>query len=307
MEITTKNNLTDTTQTTLDWKLNDILTGQWNKIYKIDKNAPFYFRLMDNSYLTNDIRRSIKNDQTIYQSYQDQLAFLERQKKVNVWLKVNDSIISMTLLDVYNTFLCYLKDKSYEDQLFNVNDVSFIGPLGPFTPIPLVQCINERIVNQFIYASILNNKIPMRKMRILTEGQVKVTHGNDMNLQSFLEVKQITDTGILFSCKDEFAIEDMSRSEVLKFHVNTEKIKSFTDNNFQSTTELSNMYYSDDDLRYFFIEEKKIQKNLSFRSDETNEFFLFCRYHDMLESDVPGIFSEFVTKLEDYFKYLNAA
>jgi len=67
------------------------------------------------------------------------------------------------------------------------------------------------------------------------------------------------------------------------------------------------MYYSDDDLRYFFIEEKKIQKNLSFRSDETNEFFLFCRYHDMLESDVPGIFSEFVTKLEDYFKYLNAA
>lgn len=290
-----------------DWKIKDLLDGEWNKTYKIDQNTPLFFKMMDNAIMTKEIQKSLKSNEEFNKSFQNQLHFQERQNQTKLWLKVEGNIISMSLLDVYNTFLCYLKDKSYEDQLFNVNEVSFLGPLGPFTSIPLVQCINDRVINKFIYSNILSNKIPMRKMRIQTQGKILVNYGSDMEYLAELNVKQITDTGILFSSKNEFVIEDFSKCDLLKFHVNTEKIKNFTDNNFQSNEKVDEMFYSEDNLRYFFIEKNKIQRSLSYRSDETNEFFLFCRYHDMLESDVPGIFTDFVYKLEDYFKYLSAA
>lgn len=290
-----------------DWKMKDLLAGEWNKTYKIDGNTPLSFKMMDNSIMTKEIQKSLKASDESYANFQKQLGFIDRQKQTKLWVKIDGNIINMTLLDVYNTFLAYLKDKSYEDQLFNVNEVSFLGPLGPFTSIPLVQCINYRIINQFIYSSILTNKIPMRKMRILTEGKVLVTYGQNLDQVTELNVKQITDTGILFSSHDEYAIDDFGKCEILKFHVNTDAIKKFTDNKFRSEQKIEDLYYSEDDLRYFFIEEKQIQRSLSYRSDETNEFFLFCRYHDMLESDVPNVFSEFMEKLEDYFKYLSAA
>lgn len=305
MDISTKTPLiTPKTEQQVDWKVEDMLSGEWNKLYKIDKNIPLYFKLMDNSLLTKEIKNQIKSDSKIHDLYSQQLAFIERQRLNDLWVKIEGNIVKMNLLDLYNTFLCYLKDKSYEDQLFNINEVSFMGPLGPYSELPLIQCLNDRIINKFIFASVMNNKIPMRSMRLLTEGTVLVNYGKELEHLSELNVKQITDTGILFSSFDEFVIDDMSKADVLKFHMTTEKIKSFMDNNFKSDEPLSDLYYTENELRYFFVEENKMQRGLSYRSDETNEFFLFIRYYDMLESDVPNIFMQFMDKLKDYFHFL---
>lgn len=306
MNLAIKNSTTETatTQENTDWKLSDVISGDCNKLYKIDQNTPLYFKLMDNTSLTKNIREKLKSNPEFSALFNEQLEFITRQKNQELWVKLDEQIIKMTLLDLYHAFLRSLKDKSYEDQLFNVNDVSFMGPLGPFSQMPLIQCLNDRLINKFIFSHIIQNKLPARNMRLITEGEVIVSYGKQMDLVSKLNVKQITDTGILFSTQDEYVIEDMSKSEVVQFYMTSEHIQKFADNNFQSKHVVKDLFYTEDELRYFYVEESKLQRGLSYRSDETNEFFLFVRYFDMLESDIPNVFMGVMEKLKDYFKFL---
>lgn len=288
----------------LDWATTETLSGDWNKTYKIDQNAPFEFKMIDNHLIMKHIKKSIKNNKNFQEQHSKNLEFMNTLSDIKIWLKLDDSVIPMSLLDVYHTFTKNLKDSSFEDQLYNCNEVSFVGPTGPFKELPLVQCLNDRLVDKFLFESSLKSKIPARNTRVRTQGDILVTHGEKLELQNRIQIRQITNNGILFSSKDGMAIDTFSRSEILKFHINTESIKEFTDNNFKATQDLNkNFFYSEDDLKYFYIEESKIKKSLSYKSDETNEFFLFIRYCDMLESEVPTIFCDFTKKLEDYFQY----
>ena len=72
-------------------------------------------------------------------------------------------------------------------------------------------------------------------------------------------------------------VDNFSRSEVLKFHINTEELKKFTDNDLRSTQKdvVPDYFYSEDELRYFYIDQSKVKRSLSYKSDETNEFFMF--------------------------------
>ncbi|MBD66063.1 MAG: hypothetical protein CME62_12705 [Halobacteriovoraceae bacterium] len=289
------------------WILEDVLSGAWHKEYKIDQNAPFSFSLKDCSSITKFIQSEVKSVTDIHTQYLENLSFEARQSQVKLWVKLTDQIIQMSLLDVYQCFLKYLKDQSFEDQLFNVNEVSFLGPTGPFTNISLINCLNERLINQFIMSGLISNKLPTRKYRVKTHSILLVEFGEQMEHRTTFAMKQITDTGILFSTKDDLAVQELSKSDVVKFYMDTRGLKDFVNNNLQTTHQKNDFFYSENQLRYFFIEENKIQKNLSFQSNETNEYFLFCRYRHMLESDIPHIFMEFSAKLDDYFKYLVSA
>jgi hypothetical protein len=286
------------------WPFQDIANGDWNKVYKIDQNAPFSFKMMDNHVFMQNIQQELKTNSEFKEVFSDRLGFLAELKATDVWLKVDEDIFPMKLIDVYTSFVKNLKDQSFDDQLFNCNEISFIGPMGPFKVIPLAECLNESILDKFIFNSLLKAKLPSRRMRILTSGPVGVVHGQEMDQFDEVEIKQITDNGILFSSKNAMVVNDFSNSDLLKFHIDTRQLKKFVDNNLRMPLELKdNFFYSEDDLRYFFIEEVKVKRNLSYKSGEEDEFFLFCRFSDMLESDVPNIFLEFTEKVDRYFKH----
>ena len=210
----------------------------------------------------------------------------------------------MSLYDVYTTFTKNLKDDSFDDQLFNSNEVSFIGPLGPFKNISLVECLNDRMVGKFLFDSSLKSKIPSRNLRVRTNEDILVTHGANEELQNRVRIKQITNNGILFSSFDGDVIDQFSKTEDLKFHLNTKSILQFTKNNFRMPLQVEkNFFYCEDGIHYFKVQESKIKRSLSYRSNDTNEFFMFVRYCDMKESDTPEVFGEFTKGLEQYFQY----
>lgn len=288
----------------LDWPMQDTLDGEWNKSYKIDQNAPFEFKIVDNHMLMKNIQKRLKADSSLQAKYSENLEFIITLKAIKIWLKLDGSVIPMNLLDVYTCFTKHLKDSSFDDQLYNCNSVSFMGPMGPFKEIPLVQCLNDKLIGKFLFESSLKSKIPARNLRVRTSGDVLVTHGENHELQNRVQMKQITKNGILFSCRDGMVVDNFSRSEILKFHINTEKLKNFTDNNLKmQLSSKTDFFYSEDDLRYFYVDETKIKRSLSYKSDETNEFFLFIRYCDMQESDIPSVFIEFTKKVENYFQF----
>ena len=286
----------------LIWPLDDVVHGKWNQSYKISDNAPFYFKFNDNQKIIQKIQNKLKTSQEYKELFKHQLKFSKDIKQTKVWIQQGEKILPMNLEDVYNAFTIFLKNGDYEDQLFNTSDVSFIGPMGPFKSIALIQCLNEELIEKFIFSYLVSNKLPLRKLRIHTEGNIKLQCGNDLNINTMVNIKQITDSGILFSSHEDLLLEALSQGEIAKFYIDTRSLKEFMGNEFICETDKgNNFFYTDDELRYFFIEEKNIVKTLSYKSAETNEVFLFCRYPHMLESDVSRIFMEFTSKLKAYF------
>ncbi len=289
----------------LTWPIVDLVEGKWNSSYKLDRNAPFELKLNDNHLLIKKMKSLLKEDEDLKKVFDYQKHFVEELKNTIIWVKQEDQIIKMNLNDLYLSFSKFLKDTSFEDQLYDCNLVSFVGPLGPFKEITLISLLNDELVRKYIFSQVLGNKLPMRKLRVHTKGKIRIEYGSEFDHLANLEIKQITDSGILFSTNDDLLLNTIEQSQFVKFFVDTRLINEFTNNNFKINENWGEeFFYTKDTLRYFFIEQVNIVKSLSYKSATTNEVYLFCRYHHMLESDVPNIFYDFVNKVENHIKGL---
>ncbi len=289
----------------LTWPLTDIVNGKVNQLYKIDKDSPFYFKLTDQSKIMRKVQRHMKDKPELNALYGYHYNFTKALKQNVLWLKTETGIISMTLYDVYSALMKHLRDATFEDQLFNCNQVSFVGPLGPFRDMPLVQCLNQDTIDKFIFDQILKNKLPLRKRRILTSSQVIMEYGGEFQYKSKLKIKQISENGLLFAMNDSIILDLMAKGEYVKLFVDTRNLVSFTENKLRSQKKFNDdFFYTEDELRYAFVRESDLIKSLSYNSGDTNEVYFFCRFSDMRETDIPNSFYDFFNVLNDYFDQL---
>jgi len=290
----------------LNWPLKDVFKNNWKDKFLIDKNAPFYFKLNDNQKLIKKLQIELKDDSELNRLFDYQHMFTDDLKKNNLWVRVEDSVIPMTMYDVYTGLLKHLKDNSFETQLFNSSEISFVSPMGPYKYMSLIETLNENLIDKFIFSQIMKNKLPTRSMRVHTQGKIKIEFGDDFERHAELEIKQITEFGILFSSKDEEYLPGLEQSDYIKIFIDTRGMSTFLDNDLKLSEQIigDDFFYTEDELRFLFIEQVNIVKSLSYKSGTSNEVFMFCRYHDMLESDVPGIFYDFSQRVKEYFKNL---
>lgn len=283
------------------WPLEDIIAGKWDQKYLIKKNLPFYFKVYDNNKLVSYIQHQIKVDEDFKSSFLVHQTKLEELKSIKVWLNHDAGLIQMTIYDIYQSFLTHLKNNAFEDQLFNSHKLSLLGPIGPFTEMPLINCLNEDLINKFIFSNIVKNKLPTRKLRVYTEGDVKVNYGKDFSKFSFLKIRQITDSGILFSSTEDELINSMEDGEFIKVHLGTEYLERFIDGeSFNDKEFQQDIYKSKQEDDYFFIKEEKVIKSLSYQSGVTNEIFFFCRYQYFDDSHLAEICSLFMQKVQGH-------
>jgi len=268
-----------------------------SKLYAPLKNYPFYLHWSNSDKLTKKIKSSLKDEYIdVTENYNQFLDKFEELKAVPIWLKVEDKILPMKLYDIYQTFIDFIHKDKFEEQLFCNQEVSFIGPCGPFMNTSLIDFINKYTLNDLIGLKVLTNKIPQRKIRLATEGKVIMYYGDQLTDSSIMYVRQITDGGILFSSKNDLLLDTISSGELVKFLIDTTEISKIINGDQEDNIENRDLYFTTENLRYFFIEERKISKNLGYDSSKTGEFYFFCRYHDMLESDAPNIFREFINQ-----------
>lgn len=288
---------------TYNWPTLDLVNGKWEKKYKVDSNAPFYFKIKENNSILRKIQYDLKNDESLKDKYLHQFHFLEDLKLKKLWLRLNEIIVPMTMYDIYNGFMRTLRDKTFEDELYDVNEISFESAAGPYKNMSLVECMNDNIIDKMIFNSLLKNKLPMRGLRVHTEGKVQILSGENLDDKNILNVKQITETGILFSSYDETLLDTISKGDMIKVFLDTRPLLTFIDNNLKMPNKIDrDFFYTTDELRYFYVEQHQMQKMLSYKSGRTNEVFFFCKFHHMLESDVPNIFMNLNEKLKLYFK-----
>ena len=272
----------------------ELINGQWNHKYSFHKNLPFYFKLDDQFKMMQKLKHELKNNTSLSDHISLQLSSIQELKKVKIWLKSDESILNLTLFDIYQGMVKHLRDGSYEEQLFNSNDISFVGPLGPFSPMSLVEVLNDDLLEKFIFIEVLKNRLPARRFRLHTDGKVKLKCAEDLEMSAIVHLKQITHSGLIFSTKQDLLLQYLEQGEIVKFFIDTRNIHQINQNGFHADKKIDEFFYTEDELRYFYIESNRIIKTLSYKSSFNNEIYLYCRYHDMLESDVPRIFEQFV-------------
>lgn len=258
---------------------------KFNKtINLLDQNA-LILNWSNSSHLINTIRKKFKINEDEYTTQKEfATSTINSLKTVPVWLNTQGHIIPMTMYDVYHTMSQFIKKESYETELYNVHDISFLGPLGPYKAMPLIDCINEQTLKIFLNWQLICNKMPQRSFRINTKGMIhsQIIQGSKV-VDTTFEVSQITNTGLLLKSNNELLLEKLPHTDNVKFYFDSEKIEHVLNKNSNER----DLYYTENKLSYFSINSNKIKCNLKYDSHKTGEVFLFCRYHHMKESDIP--------------------
>lgn len=269
----------------------------------LDAHGNFNFRLSDNSSLVNATKTIKSSCPDVEQKLNEYLRVDDQMINTPIWIKMeNESILSLSLADIYHFFLKYLKNSENGDYFFNAFEVSFLGPLGPYQHISLVECINEELLSKFIFKQVLKNKIPSRALRVRTHQNIGVTFGKELKLRTELTLKQITDSGLLFETTDDFFINNMDSGKFLKFYINPKQFNKMRTSHFKDSIRLTDqLLYTRDEDKYFSIEQAKIVKSLGYRSSFDNTFHLFCRYNHVLEEQAVTPFKEFSEQVKDIF------
>ena len=272
--------------------------------FKLDQFATFSFKLSDNASLINTLKELSKSDPKVKENLDHYLSANQDMNNTPIWLKLEDeSILNLTLRDVYQFFVKYLKNTENEDHFFNCYEVSFLGPLGPYQHVSLVECINEELLSKYLLEQLIKNKIPTRSLRIRTNQLVGITFGKEQKLRSELYLKQITDSGLLFETDDEFFINNMESGEFLKFYMDTSHLQGYLQQNFEQASDLKEkFFYTKDEMKHFSIEQSKVVRSLGYKSSLDNKFHLFCRYQHILEDQMTSPFVEFSSRLKEFFK-----
>jgi hypothetical protein len=256
-------------------------------------DLPITFHWADSSKLTRSMQSSLKLDNSLQVTLQQLEYKFHELQQIMLWVKNHDSIIPMSLYDVYMTMMAHLKKGEFEDQLFNSQELSFIGPTGPYKFSTMVELLNKSTFNEFVFYSILKNKLPHRGFRLHTQGQVMMQFGQHLDQVTMLKIQQITDNGVLFASRDELLLDNMTKGEVCKFMLDTTAISRLLDGHYPEDPG-QDLFFTSNDLRYFVVKQTDIIKSLGYDSAITGEFYLFIRYSHMHDSELPVVFKTFI-------------
>jgi hypothetical protein len=214
-----------------------------------------------------------------------------------LWIKNKETIFPMSIYDVYLTLMAHLKKGDFEDVLFDGHEISFISPSGPYKNSTVVELVSRRTFQDFVHYHVLKNKLHHRGFRLHTRGNVKMLYGADLENSTLLEIKQITDNGVLFSSRDEVLLDSVTHGEQVKVLIDTSKVCELLDG--KDVTNHQDLFFTNNELRYFNVHTKDIISSLSYDSALTGEFYLFIRYWHMQESELPSVFNDFINYSKD--------
>lgn len=258
------------------------------------QNTPVYYHWSNCAKGTQFIQNTSKNSELLSQTIEQVWKKLLQLKEVPIWLKTTEHIIPMSMFDVYVAVMGHIRKNDQEDNLFNVHDISFVSPSGPYKQTTLIQLINKSLYQDFVYYYLLKNKLPMRSFRLFVEGKVVLQYGKSHQYSSVIKVRQLTENGVLFSSNDDDLLERIELGQALKFIVLSDNIKELTKCEDKQLKANLDLFYTTDSMQYFLVETDKVTKALSYDSGISGEFYLFCRYIDMKESEFPNIVKDFL-------------
>jgi hypothetical protein len=269
--------------------VSDLLNGEVDKKYQINAGSPFTFCGADSKEIVDTVR-SLRRSQN---SRTDQTLTGQTW-----WIESEFGIQKLESNHIYSQLLKIISKKSDDGFLYNSSRISTKGPEGEFTWMSPVQLLDSGIFRRFLLSELLKSRVPQRRSRVHLNSSLYMQVQDEA---CEIDFKQITNTGILLSTKNPYVLEAIENSDIIQIFLDTTHLARSIDSNLRYQFS-EDQFRTEDRLRYFYVDTSCLKKGLSFESD--SEFFIFCPYIHMLESEAPNVFREFMDVVQRYYKNL---
>ena len=202
-----------------------------------------------------------------------------------LWIKTDCSIIEMTTSDILDYVTINSSKVQQLDFLFELKDISVMGPTGPYNTITLSECIDKSELKSKFLMSLLKNKSPQRSFRLNCNEKVLMCYSENYLKETKIQVHQLTKSGILFKSDNIDIFEILEDNESFKFYLNPEAASEHKP------------FYSEAERDSFKVSKEKIRVSSSFLSNE-DECYFFIKFSDMANERIKSKIKSYLDETE---------
>ena len=238
---------------------------------------------------------------------------IEKLKDYPVWLRNRFDTVRTNLHEVY---VAYMDPKLHKVWFNNENSdllISTVAENGPYIPIRTMRWFVKEIYLNFVYLSLLEDRVPARDFRLRFEQTISCEFENS-NFCSTEDVvfQQFTTTGILIKFSSNQIVSKLQNLERVKIFFNDHYFKSIQADNarehlFLFSVRVKQIFNKHHKARFYSLSKKDLitlskQQDVHKRVDH-DSLYLHIPYQNLKSPFLSGDMSdEFSTLISHYEK-----
>lgn len=254
----------------------------------LDMPAPIHFVWSDFDEFCQQYRQMLSSHKDFAKLYDLKVKQVSALRSIPVWIKKDAKIITTYLFDIYES---HLHHKTYfnHDNTAPI-DISFISPSGPFKKMAITDCLNVKNYQDFVFLSLLENKLPFREFRLRFNSRLLCETGTNFEQTFLADLCQITSKGLLFKVKGPEFFKALKDTLSIRLLMNTRILESS-----QSCTTWSALkshvetwpnhpLYTQNKDDAFIVDPKALQLAQRFDYGRTSEIYFFVTFDHLKSS-----------------------
>ncbi len=251
--------------------------------------SPLQFMWSDYDECCDYFRQKMKGDLDVVKLKEQKITELSHLKHIPVWIRRDSKLYTTHLFDIYEN---HLQRKSILNTDPSVPmDISFISPSGPFKTMAITDCLNIQNYQDFVFLSLLDNKLPSREFRLRLQSRLLFESGTQFENTLLGSLCQITSKGLLFKVKAADFFNKIKESSQLRLLMNTQVFEttkqSLTWAEVKSSVDSwpTHPLYTQNKTDAFLIDPKELQLAHRFDYGRTSEVYFFVPFKHLSVSN----------------------
>lgn len=250
--------------------------------------SPLQFMWSDFDECCEYFREKMKLEGETAKLRAQKLAEIAHLKNIPVWIRKGTKLYTTHLFDIYES---HLQQKTIFD--YDVTapmDISFISPSGPFKKMAITDCLNIQNYQDFVFLSLLENKLPSREFRLRLNSRLLFEAGANFEHTLLGSLCQVTSKGLLFKVKASDFFTKIKDASQLRLLMNTQIFEStkesLTWQEVKSTAKNwpAHPLYTQNKNDAFLIDPKELQLAHRFDYGRTSEVYFFVSFAHLSQS-----------------------
>lgn len=253
-----------------------------------EDGSPLQFIWSDYDECCAHFREKMKGDADVAKLREQKLTEISHLKNIPVWIKKGHKLYTTHLFEIYESHLQQKTIFGYD--VTAPMDISFISPSGPFKKMAISDCLNIQSYQDFVFLSLLDNKLPSREFRLRLQSRLLFESGSDFQHTLLGNLCQVTTKGLLFKVKAVDFFNKIKDSTQLRLLMNTQIFESTKDD--VTWTDVKNTaknwpahpLYTQNKNDAFLIDPKELQLAHRFDYGRTSEVYFFVPFKHLSAS-----------------------
>jgi hypothetical protein len=257
-------------------------------------NGAMAFHWADFKETCEEIQSRLETDEELKQDFERKRRNLERLMLIPVWIRTQSKVHQTTLYSLYEAHILNRTQQMDGLDFFGPLEISLISGTGPFKSMAIAECFNKDVYQDFVLLNLIRGKLPKRDFRVRLKSRVLMEYGNHFEKAQLISLEQLTTNGLLFSLDIEVYLREVSKSENMRFLIETTVLGEAIGKNMDelkahlSQSEF-NLMYSSRKTDALEVSMADIHTSSSFEFLKNHKKFLFVPYKALKGEDAQSV------------------